>query len=290
MPWVRIDDRFPEHEKIVAGGPLAIALQVRALCYCARNLTDGRLSRGIVAMMAHDLDGFGAADMERAGLWEKTTDGWLVHDYLAYNPSRKQVEAERAAVAERVRKFRENRKPSRNAVTNAAPVPDPDPEAPSRSRTRSRPKGDCGDTAAAPAALAESPDQTIPRGSRPTPTERVLACPTCVEMLNLVNDALVTGYTAPGRTGEWLHRAHSVVPATVAVAVVRREVEKHRLDRKGRRWLQPMVLFKPENWDTTVNRQESTEPEWEPPEKRAARGDTSGLAGFFPRRPKPEPA
>lgn len=107
-------------------------------------------------------------------------------------------------------------------------------------------------------------------------------------MLRLVNDALVSCYTAPGQTGEWLHRAHSVVPATVAVAVVRREVEKHRLSQKGRRWLQPIVLFKPENWDTTVNRQESAEAPWEPPEKRGPKGDTSGLAGFFP--PKEQPA
>ena len=94
------------------------------------------------------------------------------------------------------------------------------------------------------------------RLSRPRVPEYVLSCRTCVELLRLVNDALASCYTAPGQTGEWLHRAHTVVPATHALEVVRREVERHASDRKRRRWLQPIVLFKPENWDTTVNRNE----------------------------------
>lgn len=95
---------------------------------------------------------------------------------------------------------------------------------------------------------------------RPEPVAYVLSCTTCAEMLNLVNDALASCYSVPGRTGEWLHRAHTVVPATRALEVVKREIAKHAGSPKGRRYLQPIVLWKPENWDTTVNRTEARAP------------------------------
>lgn len=47
MTWVRLDDRFAQHRKVVAAGPLAMAMQVAALGYCNRELTDGFIPRGI---------------------------------------------------------------------------------------------------------------------------------------------------------------------------------------------------------------------------------------------------
>ena len=41
MTWVRIDDEFPQHPKVVRAGPLGMALQVAGLCYCNKYLTDG---------------------------------------------------------------------------------------------------------------------------------------------------------------------------------------------------------------------------------------------------------
>ena len=42
--WIKLDDRFDEHPKILAAGPMALVAQVRALCYSGRHLTDGHLS------------------------------------------------------------------------------------------------------------------------------------------------------------------------------------------------------------------------------------------------------
>lgn len=97
MSWVKIDDRFPEHPKIVKGGPAALVLQVRAICYCARNLTNGFLPDGAVRPLLHDLRGRGGlpAMMIDCGLWERVDGGYSVHDYLDFNPSRDEVVAAR---------------------------------------------------------------------------------------------------------------------------------------------------------------------------------------------------
>lgn len=97
MPWVRLDDQFPEHPKVSEAGPLAAWLYVCGLAYCARQLTDGfipaaqlrrLLPTGSVAKLADRL--------VSARLWEPTDGGFRVHDYLEYQPSRVEVEAERS--------------------------------------------------------------------------------------------------------------------------------------------------------------------------------------------------
>ena len=41
MTWVRLDDGFAQHPKLLSVGALGVAMQVAALCYCNRYLTDG---------------------------------------------------------------------------------------------------------------------------------------------------------------------------------------------------------------------------------------------------------
>ncbi len=47
MPWVRIDEKFARHPKVMRAGPLGIAMQVSALCYCNEHLTDGFVPRAV---------------------------------------------------------------------------------------------------------------------------------------------------------------------------------------------------------------------------------------------------
>lgn len=100
MPWVKIDDGFSEHIKMVEVGPLGMALQMAALCYCNHHLTDGYVP-GSVAKRLIDLDGmpvtFGqlAKKMIDAGVWTVDGDGYRIHDYLEFQPSKDQVMAER---------------------------------------------------------------------------------------------------------------------------------------------------------------------------------------------------
>ena len=94
MPWAKLDESFPDHPKVASLSDKAFRLHVTAICYCARMLTDGEVP-------AHILQRIGAtkrltADLEAAGLWEPTSRGsWVIHDFLEYNPSREQVEADR---------------------------------------------------------------------------------------------------------------------------------------------------------------------------------------------------
>jgi hypothetical protein len=99
MVWVRIDEDFAQHPKLVSAGPNAMALQVAALCYANRNLTDGFLPRAAVhGLIPSDVDSDAAETTKRLiahGIWEEVEGGYAIHDYLDYQPSREQVRRQR---------------------------------------------------------------------------------------------------------------------------------------------------------------------------------------------------
>lgn len=96
MAWVKIDDRYAEHPKVVQAGPLGSAMFVAGLCYCNQYLTDGFIPRGKVPGLI-DLSGFPvtweqvARRLVEVGLWEETAGGYHVHDYEKYQPSKEDV-------------------------------------------------------------------------------------------------------------------------------------------------------------------------------------------------------
>lgn len=106
MTWVRIDDKFPNHPRIVGLSDAAFRTHITALCYAAEYLTDGSIPtsamRGIGPRKA-------AAELETAGLWTRTDHGWMIRDYLDYNPSRADVEDKREAARHRMARVRANR-------------------------------------------------------------------------------------------------------------------------------------------------------------------------------------
>jgi len=161
MTWVRIDDSFAQNPKVVGAGPLAMALQVAALCYCNRNLTDGFVPRpvartlldweivdssGAVLTLAFT-SGMSGNDVTSAfvisllldcGMWIEEEKGYRIHDYLQYQPSSQDVKAQREKTKTRVDQWRKRQKEENgnatcNAVTNdvgnggvtPAPVPVP---------------------------------------------------------------------------------------------------------------------------------------------------------------------
>lgn len=126
MAWVRLDDQFASNPKVLEAGPLGMALQVAALCYCNRHLTDGRLSRPAAAtlltfegigmhMWQGEIAGGGedacwqlvATELVDVGVWHEPghdcaecppiQSGYYLHAYLDFQPSREQVETERKA-------------------------------------------------------------------------------------------------------------------------------------------------------------------------------------------------
>jgi len=136
VPWAKLDDQFSDHPKVVAAGPLAGWLAVCGLCYASRYLTDGYIPLAQVRKLA-DLDN--AAELTdrlvAAGLWEAIEGGYMIHDYLEYNPSRAQVLAAREANARRQEQWRQSQRQDDHTeihsnavtvgVTNTRPVPVP---------------------------------------------------------------------------------------------------------------------------------------------------------------------
>jgi len=186
MPWVKLDDRFPSHRKVALLSDRAFRLHVSAMCWCAENLTDGRIADRELALIAHVRNTKATAkQLEDAGLWDRTDDGWAIHDYLDYNPSRDQVQAERKKNAERQEKFRrrKNGKPvppdgsdapsngGSNGVTRTAETHDGDTTA-----TRRKHDGDTTATGSNPVLETESQVTAIRNAvtngapSRPVPT------------------------------------------------------------------------------------------------------------------------
>ena len=120
MTWVRIDDGFATHPKVVEAGPMAMALDIAAMCYCATHLTDGFIPITAVKTLGNFPHGQGlekiVTSLISTGLWEVTPEknGYLVHDYLEYNPSKLQIKNEREANAKRQSRYKRNKS---NGVT-----------------------------------------------------------------------------------------------------------------------------------------------------------------------------
>jgi hypothetical protein len=95
MTWVRIDDGFAQHPKVVAAGPLAMAMQVAALCYCNRNLTDGFIPRSVARTLLDVSAKKIIISLLTSGLWREIDGGYQIHDYEDYQPTKAQIQAER---------------------------------------------------------------------------------------------------------------------------------------------------------------------------------------------------
>lgn len=116
MPWVRLDDRFPSHRKVALLSDRAFRLHVSALCWCSENLTEGKiLDRELTVVARVRGTKTAAKELEAAGLWDRIESGWAIHDYLAYNPDRAKVQAEREANAARQQAWRDRRRAEREA-------------------------------------------------------------------------------------------------------------------------------------------------------------------------------
>jgi len=141
MTWLKTDDKFPEHRKVRRLTDSAYRLHHTAMCACAKDETDGLVTEEDIADMEQGTRLRKHVDaLVNADLWEVVEGGWMVHDFLHYNPSHEQANAKRANDRERQARSRKNKEggsvtdPSRrdSRVTHAfvtppvtAPRPDP---------------------------------------------------------------------------------------------------------------------------------------------------------------------
>ena len=176
MTWVRLDDTFAEDPRLERAGPLALALNVAALCYCSRLMTDGAIPRSVARRLL-ELDDVDAVvgRLVAEHMWEATDDGWRILDYLKTQPSRahvEQVRTKRAAAGRNGGKqsgaSRRN-KAEANANQNASPV----------ASTMSNPVPSRRDTGRLP---------TCPHG-RTAARERETGEPVCAECAGIIPPA-----------------------------------------------------------------------------------------------------
>ena len=130
MAWSRLEPGFSQHVKRLKSGPIASWLWVCAIDFCTLHGTDGFVDSVALAGLCPSLR---PAERKRAikvlvdvGSFEERDGGVYVHGYLDHNPSKAQVEKDRAASRTRYDRWRERRQASdgdpngaANAVANA---------------------------------------------------------------------------------------------------------------------------------------------------------------------------
>lgn len=135
MGWARFDDAFTDHPKIRAVGVMAELLAMRAVVYAARYETDGFIRRSSLDQLTHGIPTpkRQVSSLIREKLWEEVDDGWIIHDYLHFHPSKAELEAKRQAARERMANVRANKQRTEPEQTDpvrenfALPRPDPTP-------------------------------------------------------------------------------------------------------------------------------------------------------------------
>ena len=159
--WVKVDDQFPDHDKVLDAGERLEAAQPKACesgatgsgrviatwqtatCYSNSKLTDGFISNAVARAFKCDHDPiavFEAMQNGANGLVRKVRGGWQLLNYHEYQPSKAKVKKERKKARERMRKARAARaksvranKPRRSREhLRTVPVPfaNPDPARP----------------------------------------------------------------------------------------------------------------------------------------------------------------
>jgi hypothetical protein len=142
MAWVRLDDVFTDHPKIVGLPDASFRLHIHALCYASRLLTDGLISRAWLTGGKGRSLPKAIAPLVAAGLWVEQGHDFRIHDYLRYQPSRSSVEQVRDKAADRMkraREVRENKSRSSQEVrsTPSHPIPSHTTTTPPASRAPS---------------------------------------------------------------------------------------------------------------------------------------------------------
>lgn len=110
MPWIKLDDQFWTHPKLERLSDKAHRLYLRSIGYAAQHLTDGLLDTtalrtlGATQRLCEEL--CEPIYPGESGVWEPVRQGYLIHDYLDYNPSRQEVLERRRRDADRQAKRR----------------------------------------------------------------------------------------------------------------------------------------------------------------------------------------
>lgn len=166
MTWARLEDTFPDHPKVMALSDAAFRQHVSAICYASRFNTDGEINH--LALKAIRGSRSIATQLVRAGVWDETADGWSIHDFLDYNPSREEAAAKRVTRAEAGRRGGQRSGETRRSKTeaNASKQNEAKPKQLLEAKSNpvpSRPEGEDVKTSSSSRFAADDDDLTPPQ-------------------------------------------------------------------------------------------------------------------------------
>ena len=95
MPWANMDDEFAEHPKNWELSDAAFRLHVSAILYANRHLTDGDIPASKVRTLCPRYRAAALAELLTNDHWVDKGEFYTIRDFLDWNRSRAQVEAER---------------------------------------------------------------------------------------------------------------------------------------------------------------------------------------------------
>ena len=128
MAWFKADDRIMEHHKFIAarakGGHRAIGVWFHAGTWANGQMTDGFIPRSW-ASLNNALNE--AEILVEVGLWDEdaSRDGWQMHDYADYQPSRADLEAKSQQKRSSGQAGGKQTASRRAAKSKPVPVPEP---------------------------------------------------------------------------------------------------------------------------------------------------------------------
>lgn len=91
MSWVRLDDGFMEHPKVLALTPRDFQVHMRALCYAARR-RDPHITPPALKVVGATTQI--AERLTDVGVWDANGDGWVIHDWTEYQSDRNEADGE----------------------------------------------------------------------------------------------------------------------------------------------------------------------------------------------------
>lgn len=206
MTWARLEDSFPDHPKVAALSDAEFRLHVTAICYASRYNTDG----AIPAAALRSLRGTPklAAKLVLTGVWEEEGDGWRVHDFLDYNPSRDEAAAKRLSreQAGRLGGLRSGVTRRSKTEANASPEPGSTTEADASRLLRSKSNPD-----PSPLLLTKQTSRAQPRDGGDESFQQAIAALTRIKvrLLPIVADE-VGMMLDEGTKPEWFEAAAAI--------------------------------------------------------------------------------
>jgi hypothetical protein len=101
MAWLRVDDGFPEHRKLLVLTRSERWTWTELMCYVARQNNGGHVPDGIGGVLKYVTPKF-LKKCANAGLLDKEDGGYHIHDWHVYNPKD-------PTAADRARRYRVTR-------------------------------------------------------------------------------------------------------------------------------------------------------------------------------------